>query len=527
MHRIFKKQRDLAAWASRSRRPHRQKLGFEALEDRQLLTLGLPFLVNTKTSNAQEHSANATAANGMSVVVWQDQFSTTHVDNDIYAQMYNADGTARGPQITVDFSNLDERHPAVAMDSNGNFVVVYEETEPDGHSDVVAKRYSNTGAQIGDRVANVVVGDNKNAHNPSVAMDRNGNFVVTYTVDFNSTFPFDKDLRARMFDSSGNFVKAPTFGATTGTDDESEASVAMDHLGDFVIAYTRQNHATTDMEIDVAQFTTGGNLIATNAIGNRFDRVSAPSVAMDDFSNVVVAYDFNHLSHNGGLSEIGAQRFLFGGIAFGSGILITDNTGTISRPTVALQPIGGSPGPFVVAYNVAANSNNIGLPDAGAEVTYVNSSFNGNTIADREETLFADKSDQAAVSIDSNGHLLVTFTAVNPSNGDRDIHGERDHLTLGPAAKNLALTPTIQAGQSATLTGSLTDSAGNANLTLTVNWGDGSQPQQSRPGLKPFAVAHKYTVAGKYTVHVTWSDNDGRSNSRDLFITVNPAPAGR
>jgi hypothetical protein len=76
------------------------------------------------------------------------------------------------------------------------------------------------------------------------------------------------------------------------------------------------------------------------------------------------------------------------------------------------------------------------------------------------------------------------------------------------------------------LSGQLTDGAGNANLTLTVVWGDGSQPQQSKPGLKPFAVTHKYAVAGTYKVRVTWSDDHGLSNNRELFITVNPAPAG-
>jgi hypothetical protein len=76
-------------------------------------------------------------------------------------------------------------------------------------------------------------------------------------------------------------------------------------------------------------------------------------------------------------------------------------------------------------------------------------------------------------------------------------------------------------GQLATLTGSLMDASGNANLTLTVNWGDGSKPDQSKPGLKPFAVTHKYLKPGTYKVYATWSDDHGLSRSRDLFVTVN------
>ena len=71
--------------------------------------------------------------------------------------------------------------------------------------------------------------------------------------------------------------------------------------------------------------------------------------------------------------------------------------------------------------------------------------------------------------------------------GDRDIHGRFGHLPVAPAAQNLALTSPIKVGQSATLSGQLVDGDGDTNLTLTVNWGDGSKVQQIKPGTKPFA----------------------------------------
>src|SRR5262249_60186024 len=118
---------------------------------------------------------------------------------------------------------------------------------------------------------------------------------------------------------------------------------------------------------------------------------------------------------------------------------------------------------------------------------------------------------------------LLTFNA-GVGSGDQDIHGRFGQLPTAPAAQNLTLTPSIQAGQSATLTGQLTDGDGDTNLTLTVNWGDGSKPQQSKPGIQPFAVMHKYHHAGTYTVHVTWTDSTGLSNSRNLTLAVTPRP---
>src|SRR5262249_9642125 len=118
-----------------------------------------------------------------------------------------------------------------------------------------------------------------------------------------------------------------------------------------------------------------------------------------------------------------------------------------------------------------------------------------------------------------NGNYLLTFDAFN-SAGDRDIHGRFGQLPVAPAAQNLALTSPIQPGHFATLSGQLVDGDGDTNLTLTVDWGDGSKPEQSQPGVQPFAVKHKYRHAGTYTVHATWTDSTGLSNSQDLTLVV-------
>jgi Ca2+-binding RTX toxin-like protein len=89
-----------------------------------------------------------------------------------------------------------------------------------------------------------------------------------------------------------------------------------------------------------------------------------------------------------------------------------------------------------------------------------------------------------------------------------------------PMVTDLALTESIKAGQSATLSGLLVDADAADKLTLTVDWGDGSKPQVSEPGREPFSLKHKYKKPGTYTVHVTWADSTGLSNSRDLTLTV-------
>jgi hypothetical protein len=96
----------------------------------------------------------------------------------------------------------------------------------------------------------------------------------------------------------------------------------------------------------------------------------------------------------------------------------------------------------------------------------------------------------------------------------------------GPQAQDLALTERVQVGETATLTGTLVDDDPSQVLSLTVDWGDGSDPDTSTPDRDPFAVTHSYASPGRYFVHVTWSDSDGVSNSQDLLIRVRPARSG-
>jgi hypothetical protein len=93
-----------------------------------------------------------------------------------------------------------------------------------------------------------------------------------------------------------------------------------------------------------------------------------------------------------------------------------------------------------------------------------------------------------------------------------------------PNVTGLALTGTIRAGKQATLTGRLIDEDANTTLSLQVDWGDGSDPEQSTPDRVPFRLRHRYAEAGDYVVRVFWSDSSGQSNFQELPLTVT-APA--
>lgn len=92
---------------------------------------GTEFRVNTYVTNDQNYPAVAMDTDGDFVVTWE---SWAQKDNssanqwDIYAQRYNAAGVAQGGEFHVNtfYFTSSQADSAVAMDADGDFVVVWE-----------------------------------------------------------------------------------------------------------------------------------------------------------------------------------------------------------------------------------------------------------------------------------------------------------------------------------------------------------------------------------------------------------------
>ena len=93
------------------------------------MSLGAEFIVpsNTTTGHFQFDAKSASSLNGSSVVVWIDELTPTN--RDILAQRFNSAGDKIGPEIVVSNSSLNDTEPAVAMDSQGDFVVSWTQTQ--------------------------------------------------------------------------------------------------------------------------------------------------------------------------------------------------------------------------------------------------------------------------------------------------------------------------------------------------------------------------------------------------------------
>jgi hypothetical protein len=309
---------------------------------------GAEFQVNTYTTDEQRFPAVAIDAGGNFVVVWE----TFNQDGDafgIFGQRYDAGGAPQGAEFRVNRYTTDEqRSAAVAMDAAGNFVVVWHSNTQDGSSyGIVGQRYDAGGAPRGNefRVNTYTTSDQSV---PAVAMNTGGDFVVVW-----NSYAQDGDrfgIFGQRYDAGG----APRGGEfrvnTYTTDDQSYPAVAIDAVGNFVVIWHSDTQDGSGFGIFGRFYEAGGGPRGSEFRVNTYttDVQAVPAVAMDASGNFVVVWQGN--SQDGSTYGIFGQRF--GGLLpaalnvdpFGNGVLEPGETVSIAP---AWRNVSGAPLTFV------------------------------------------------------------------------------------------------------------------------------------------------------------------------------------
>jgi hypothetical protein len=144
--------------------------------------LGPEFRVNTVTATNQYKPSVAMAAAGDFVVVWANYYTAGLGNLDVFAQRYKSTGAPLGGEFRVNTSTSGfQTEPVVASDPSGNFVVAWQGgafAGPSGY-DIIGQRYSSSGAPLGSEFrVNTFTTDAEVF--PAVAADSAGNFVVVW-----------------------------------------------------------------------------------------------------------------------------------------------------------------------------------------------------------------------------------------------------------------------------------------------------------------------------------------------------------
>lgn len=309
--------------------------------------LSSEFQVNTTTADDQTDPAVAMSLDNSFVVVWASDQQISGSGQDVYAQRFDARGQRIGAEFRVNRSTLqDQNNPDVAIDGSGNFVVVYQSDEQDNNTDgrdddgtgIVGQRFDRSGAPIGNEFRiNTRTENDQTA--PVVAMNSQGDFVVIWTSEGQD------GSGTGIFGQRYNNVGTPVgieFQVNTATDgDQLNPAVAIDDSGDFVVVW-QSDSGRSDQDgygIYAQRYSASGNPLGHEFLVNRTtqgDQIT-PSVGSDASGNFTVVW----ASENQGSDGFGifGQRFSETGRRIGGEFQInSEDENDQVLPTVAVSP---------------------------------------------------------------------------------------------------------------------------------------------------------------------------------------------
>jgi hypothetical protein len=317
---------------------------------------GSEFLVNTYTTSNQENPSVAMDSDGNFVVAWQ-SFNQDGADYGIYAQRYNASGVAQGSEFLVNtYTGYDQKNPSIAMDSDGDFVVTWQSYAQDGSGDgIYARRYNAAGTAQGSEF--LVNTHTTNAQQfPSIAMDSDGDFVVAWQSVFQDGSNWG--VFGQRYNAVG-VAQGSEFQVNTYTTSHQDfPSIAMDSDGDFVVAWQSRDQDGSDVGIYAQRYNAAGAAQGSEFLVNTYTTASQRnlSVAMDSDGNFVVTWESN--DQDGDYWGIYAQRYNAAGIAQGSEFQVnTYTTSYQTNPAIAMD----SDGNFVVAWDSEHDGDSYGI----------------------------------------------------------------------------------------------------------------------------------------------------------------------
>ena len=293
------------------------------------IALGGEVLVNSTTGSTQLESDIAVAPDGSYVVVWRDSSGADGDVAGIFMQRFDASGAAVGSETLVNTTIANQQiRPAIAMDDAGNFVVVWQSWSQDRNNTygVYAQRFDSGGNALGGEflVNTTVNGDQSDA---AVAMDSAGNFVVAWMGNGSG----DADgIFVQRFDAAGNAVGSETRVNDLTTGEQADPAIALADDGSFVVVWDDTGGPVWARQFDAAGSPVAASFqVNTTTAATEFQRAN---VAMDASGNFTVIWD--------GDFRIWAQQYTAAGSPVGGEFHLDEGGGDPYLADIAMADDG-------------------------------------------------------------------------------------------------------------------------------------------------------------------------------------------
>jgi hypothetical protein len=441
--------------------------------------VGSEFQVNVQTVQLQSYPDVAKDSDGGFVIVW----SSAYQDGDppgIFLRSFDADGNAVGPELQVNsYTTNIQDYPAVATQSGGALVVVWQsQRDGDGYG-IFGQRFSSPGTKQGDefQINSHTIGYQEF---PALAAEGDGDFVVTWNSadqDGSATGIFGRRFASSGMPQGAEFqVNSYTVAA------QKYSAVTINGDGSFIVVWASNGQEGDSNGIFGQRFDASGapQGVEFQVNSHTASNQQYPDVAADDLGDFVVAWE--SLLQDGSLFGVFAQRFASTGNRQGAEFRVNVNVASNQRDaSIAAE----SDGDFVVSWQGLDGGNfgvffrrfdAAGVPQSGE--VQINAVTIGNQI-------------RSSVAIDDNGDFVIAWQSYHDGSASGVFARRGDSVppptptptttppTSTPTRTSTATptatatrtpTPTVTATASATLTPTPTTTSDGVTLDID---GDG------------------------------------------------------
>ncbi|HPC93372.1 MAG TPA: hypothetical protein PLU87_00395 [Sedimentisphaerales bacterium] len=184
----------------------------------------------------QTHPAVAMNDNGQFVVVWRSHASDGR-GGGVFGRRFGADGDALDDEFRINLSEVDVDNwtPAVAMAPSGEFVVAWVAAR-EGDRNVVLRRFDAEGEALTEEVAVADAADVAES-DPQIAMNSAGTFVVVWTNWYGDSYTGRSYATVRLYGPDGLPLVEPF--RVSDEPQQKWPDVAIDEAGRFVVTWIR------------------------------------------------------------------------------------------------------------------------------------------------------------------------------------------------------------------------------------------------------------------------------------------------
>ncbi len=298
--------------------------------------------INTRTAGAQTHPAIAMDSAGNSVIVWGSYFTTPGRSNDILARRLDAGGAFAGEEFVVNAgSEGNQTEPAVAVNRQGDCVIVWQGPGPE-EEDVFLRRFDASGTAVtGDLLVNLNTAG-RQLH-PHVALNDAGTAIVVWESRISDTEGDRIHACLQLLDLSGS-----RHGDESILDDPLHdcryPDVATDPAGNFIVTWLRE---TGPDKVMARRFDPNG-VPATDPFEVSTARITSltrPTVAINALGQCVIAWDGD--PNRAGDDDVHVRLYDPNGVPCSTPFLVnTSRAGAQQWPQAALDDTGG----FVIVW---------------------------------------------------------------------------------------------------------------------------------------------------------------------------------